>query len=146
MMNCSRSALGLGTFLFCLAAWGAGHPFLPNFSRAADRTTSNWTHWRGPSGQGYSTDARVPLTWGENQNLLWKTKLQGAGNSSPILWGDRIFLTEARAGGKELWMDCFLAGDGKLLWEKLAARVQTPGKTHDWNGYASPSCTTDGKY
>jgi outer membrane protein assembly factor BamB len=113
---------------------------------AADRTSDQWTHWRGPSFQGYSDDARVPLAWSETHNLLWKTKLEGAGNSSPIVWGERIFLTEARLGGKELWVVCIRTGDGKLLWNKLAARVDAPGKTHEWNGYASPSCTTDGTH
>jgi hypothetical protein len=48
---------------------------------------ANWPQWRGPSGQGYSDDKRVPLTWGEKDNLLWKTRLPGGGNSTPIVWG-----------------------------------------------------------
>src|SRR5262249_53691536 len=58
----------------------------------------NWAQWRGPTGQGYSDDTRAPLKWGDQENLLWKTKLPGGGNSSPIIWGGRIFLTAASPG------------------------------------------------
>jgi outer membrane protein assembly factor BamB len=105
-----------------------------------------WPQWRGPGGFGISLDKRVPLTWSETHNLVWKTALQGAGNSTPIVWGDRIFLTESHDGGKELWVVCLRVGDGKVLWRNRAAQVATPPKTHEWNGHASPSCTTDGKY
>src|SRR5262245_17283404 len=61
--------------------------------------TGSWTHWRGPTGQGYVNDDRVPLTWSETENVLWKTKLPGRGNSSPIVHGDRIFLTSSSESG-----------------------------------------------
>src|SRR5438309_904841 len=65
---------------------------LAGVSAAEPTAPAGWTHWRGPSGQGYADDTRVPLTWGEKDNLLWKTPLPGKGNSTPIVWGDRIFL------------------------------------------------------
>ena len=106
----------------------------------------NWPQWRGPTGQGYSDDANVPLKWGDNENLLWKTKLPGTGNSSPVVWGDRVFLTAATADGKERYVLCVRAADGKVLWQQTAAKDNAPEKTHNWNTYASPSCTTDGKH
>jgi outer membrane protein assembly factor BamB len=109
-------------------------------------TTRSWPHWRGPSGQGYSEDQRVPLTWSETDNLLWKTELPGKGNSTPIIWEDRIFLTASSRDGKERSVLCVRAEDGKILWNNLAATDARPEKTHSWNGYASPSCTTDGHY
>jgi len=51
----------------------------------AEPKPANWPHWRGPSGQGYSEDTQVPLTWSETTNLLWKTPLPGHGNSTPIV-------------------------------------------------------------
>lgn len=105
-----------------------------------------WAQWRGPSGQGYSTDTRVPLVWSETQNVLWKTELPGHGNSSPIVWADRIFLTASSQDGKERYVFCVSATDGKILWQKLAAKVAHPGKSHQWNRYASASCTTDGTH
>ncbi len=103
-----------------------------------------WPQWRGPSGQGYSDDAKVPLTWSEKDNLLWKTLLP-AGNSTPIVWDDRIFLTSASADGGERRVLCVSATDGKVLWQQTASRGVDPGKTHAWNGYASASCATDGE-
>src|SRR5262249_25632271 len=54
-----------------------------------------WPGWRGPTGDGYSNEKDLPLTWGgkTNENLLWQVKLDGRGSCSPIVWGDRVFLT-----------------------------------------------------
>src|SRR5262249_17578448 len=71
--------------------------------------------------------------------------LPGRGNSTPIIWGDRVFLTAASPDGKERHVLCIRATDGKVLWQRLAAKDPDPGKTHAWNGYASASCTTDGE-
>ena len=104
-----------------------------------------WTHWRGPSQQGYVADDKVPLKWSETENVAWKTKLLGVGNSSPIVYGDRVFLTASNAKGSELYVLCVRASDGKILWQRTAAKDVVADKTHQWNGYASPSCATDGK-
>src|SRR4051794_99804 len=92
-------ALGCLAGLACVAA-GAG---------GGIRAVPTWAQWRGPSGQGHVEDARVPLTWGEKQNVLWKTPLPGAGNSTPIVWGDRIFLTAASKNGAERYVLCVRA-------------------------------------
>jgi outer membrane protein assembly factor BamB len=114
---------------------------------AADKPTPpSWTHWRGPTMQGYSDDTRAPLTWSETENLLWKTRLPGAGNSTPIIWGDHVFLTTASNEGKRLQVVCLNAHDGRILWQQVASDGFTPDRTHAWNGYASPSCTTDGVF
>jgi outer membrane protein assembly factor BamB len=118
---------------------------LAGVARAGDDPAANWSRWRGPSSQGYSADTRVPLTWSETQNLLWKTALPGVGASSPVVWGDRLFVTAASRDGKERSVICLRTTDGKILWHHVAARDAHPAQTHQWNGYASPSCTTDGK-
>jgi outer membrane protein assembly factor BamB len=142
LMTWNRSS---GWLVWCplfVAALSVGRP-----AGAADATTPvQWAQWRGPSGQGYSEDKQVPLTWSENDNLLWKAALPGHGNSTPVIWGERIFLTAASPDGKDRYVLCVRAGDGKILWQDLAARDSDPEKTHAWNGYASPSCATDGKY
>jgi outer membrane protein assembly factor BamB len=107
---------------------------------------ARWAHWRGPTGQGYSDDTRIPLSWSETENILWKTALPGVGNSSPIVWGDRIFLTAASGNGDERHVLCVRASDGKLLWQQVASKGVPDGRSHAWNGYASPSCATDGKH
>src|SRR5262249_30796947 len=103
-----------------------------------------WSPWRGPDGQGHSADTRVPLTWSEKENLLWKTRLPGRGNSTPIIWGDRVFLTASSKDGGERYVLCVDRRDGKLLWQQTASKGVLPGRTHSWNGYASASCATDG--
>lgn len=105
-----------------------------------------WPSWRGPTGQGYSDDTRVPLVWSATHNLLWTCDLPGQGDSSPVVWGDHIFLTAAADGGKERRVLCVRATDGKLLWQRTAGQDAKPGKSHPWNGYATPTCVTDGKY
>jgi outer membrane protein assembly factor BamB len=105
-----------------------------------------WAQWRGPSGQGYSDDKQAPLEWSATKNLRWNTTLPGQGNSSPIIWGDRVFLTAAGQDGRERHVLCVRASDGQMLWDRLAANESDPGKTHSWNGYASASCATDGTY
>jgi outer membrane protein assembly factor BamB len=132
-------ALVLPSFILLFAASASGAP--PEKTDPA-----NWAQWRGPSGQGYSDDPRVPLTWSEKENVLWKTKLSGSGNSTPIVWGNRIFLTAAGPKGDERAVLCVAASDGKILWEKVASKGVPPGQTHEWNGYASASCTTDGTH
>jgi outer membrane protein assembly factor BamB len=141
-MRQTYSAIGYPIFFFGLASL-----FVPvSTTRAAPPALPSWALWRGPSGQGYSDDTRVPLTWSDQHNLLWKTDLPGKGNSTPILWGDHIFLTAASPDGKDRYVVCVQARDGKVLWQELAARETYPGRSHDWNGYASPSCATDGTY
>src|SRR5262245_18896684 len=78
---------------------------------------ANWPQWRGPSGQGYTED-NVPLRFSEKENVVWKSKLPGSGNSTPIVWGDRIFLTAAGNRGAERHVLCVRASDGKLLWQQ----------------------------
>jgi outer membrane protein assembly factor BamB len=112
---------------------------------AVKGAADQWHQWRGPGGQGHAKDAKVPLTWSETDHIVWKTPLPGKGNSTPIVWGDRIFLTAAAPDGKERLVLCIGTKDGKILWQRQAAKDPDPGKSHEWNGYASASCTTDGK-
>ncbi len=57
-----------------------------------------WPGWRGPSAQGYVKGSGYPDTWSSTENVLWRTSVPGEGNSSPIVWRDRIFLTTSRTG------------------------------------------------
>lgn len=113
---------------------------------ASKEPSKHWLHWRGPSYQGYVEDDRVPLAWSETENVLWKTKLPGRGNSTPIVHGDRVFLTTSAEGGAVRGVCCVRVSDGKLLWHQDAAKAVPQEKSHAWNGYASPSCVTDGKH
>ena len=69
-----------------------------------------WPRWRGPSGQGLVTGAGYPDAWSPAQNVRWKTPLGGDGNSSPVVWGDRIFLTTAYDNGRRVSVIAFRSG------------------------------------
>jgi outer membrane protein assembly factor BamB len=143
-MNWQRWPIELASVLLSTAALAAG--IRGETPEPVKGAAGQWHQWRGPTGQGYSDDKRVPLTWSNTENLLWKRELPGGGNSTPIVWGDRVFLTAAGKDGKERYVVCIRASDGQELWKKLASKGMAPGQTHNWNGYASASCTTDGKH
>ena len=103
-----------------------------------------WPRWRGPSGQGIVSGAGYPDRWSATDNVVWRTPIEGRGNSSPIVWEDRIFLTAGRSGGRELYVLAYSRADGSLLWETDVA----PGnaeRVHEKNGPASATPTTDGE-
>jgi outer membrane protein assembly factor BamB len=104
-----------------------------------------WPRWRGPSGQGYVAPAKYVNTWGPSRNVKWRVAVPGAGNSSPIVWGDRIYLTAAQNNGARLSLIAFNRADGKQVWEAV---VPTDGKiesVHQKNGHASATPVTDGR-
>ena len=78
-----------------------------------------WPIWRGPTGQGLAAGA-YPDTWSATENVLWKKPVPGSGNSSPVVWGDRIFLTTAYERGRRVSLIAIRRGDGAQLWETFA--------------------------
>lgn len=114
--------------------------FVTTTLTAADAT---WPRWRGPRGDGQTTESGLPLQW-DATSVVWKTPLKGSGHSSPVVWGDRIFLTTALDDGKQRVVFCVDARDGQVLWERVAWDG-TPEKSHVLNGWASATCATDGE-
>jgi outer membrane protein assembly factor BamB len=102
-----------------------------------------WPRWRGPSGQGLATGTYVDA-WSATQNVLWRTALPGQGNSSPIVWRDRIVLTTSYEGGRRLSVLAFSRTNGSLLWETFVPQVRSDS-AHDKNGHASATPVTDGE-
>jgi outer membrane protein assembly factor BamB len=103
-----------------------------------------WPRWRGPSGQGQVPDGPYPDRWSASQNIVWRATVAGRGNSSPIVWGDRIFLTTAHDGGQRLSLVCFRRSDGKQLWEAFVPQSGFE-RGHPKNGHASATPVTDGR-
>ena len=66
----------------------------------------HWPQWRGPRHDAVSKEAGLPTEWSESQNVVWKTKLPGVGSGTPVVWGDRIFLTSH--AGNDLLLLCFM--------------------------------------
>ena len=103
-----------------------------------------WPVWRGPSGQGLAGGSGYPDTWSATQGVLWKKPVPGRGNSSPIVWGDRIFVTTAYDGGRRVSLLAFRRSDGSQLWESFAPDGEDRG-AHSKNGHASSTAATDGR-
>lgn len=103
-----------------------------------------WPRWRGPSGQGLAEGAGYPDKWSDTENVLWKVPVPGRGNSSPIVWKDRIFLTTAHGGTRRTIL-CFNRADGKLLWETAAPQPATVERHYPKNSHASATPVTDGE-
>jgi outer membrane protein assembly factor BamB len=104
-----------------------------------------WTRWRGPSGQGLVTTGKYTDKWSPTAGVKWKVPVPGRGHSSPIIWGDHIFLTTAREDGAKLSMLAFSRSTGKPLWETF---VPTDSIEHVYpkNSRASATAITDGKF
>jgi outer membrane protein assembly factor BamB len=111
---------------------------------AAALPADNWSAWRGPHGDGRSADKAPPLKWSQTENVRWKAPLPGPGNSSPIIWGGRVFLTQALEKGRRRAVLCFDRASGKLLWQRETVFTGKES-THATNPYCSATPATDGE-
>jgi outer membrane protein assembly factor BamB len=153
-----------------LAAVALSSVLLPAVLGAEPAT---WAQWRGPGGQGVSNETGLPTEWSAAQNVIWKAEVPGRGHSSPIVWGDRLFLTTAIEGevvpgakavkhiadGQEfvhpdgvgadrkhtLKVLALDAGTGRLLWERTAWEGTPYDTRHKRGSYASLTPVTDGQ-
>ena len=103
-----------------------------------------WPRWRGPSGQGLVADGAYTDAWSPTSRVQWKSAVPGSGNSSPVVWGDQIFVTTARERGRRLSLIAFNRADGKVQWETFIPQDGVEW-VHDKNGYASATPATDGQ-
>ncbi len=106
---------------------------------------ADWPFWRGDlSGSGKTTAEALPLTWAPKQNVRWRVELPEAGNSTPIVSGSRVFVTQPLTADKWRGVFCFDLNDGSLLW-KNGLVYDKEERTHRTNPYCSASPATDGK-
>ena len=128
---------------------------------------AQWPQWRGPLATGVAPHADPPIVWSEEKNVRWKVELPGSGHSTPIIWGDRIFLTTALPHGERLpaperhdhgahdniapsqrYKFVVLAldrKDGTVLWQTIVRDEQPHEATHATGSWASNSAVTDGE-
>jgi len=117
----------------------------------------DWAYWRGRNADGMAV-GDAPLRWSDTQNIRWKAAIPGSGHSSPVVWGDRIFLTTAvpaapsRGGARDLVEHrfvvlCYDRQTGKQVWERVA-RVAVPHESYHstYGSFASNAPVTDGKH
>jgi outer membrane protein assembly factor BamB len=103
----------------------------------------DWPRFRGPTGQGLYADGDLPLRWSASDNVAWKTDLPGEGRSSPIVHGDRVFLTTATDQGASCRVLCLDRRTGRLRWDREVFRQVPPTKRPE-NSHATPTPVTDG--
>jgi outer membrane protein assembly factor BamB len=104
-----------------------------------------WPRLRGPDGQGTTFDTKLPLHWGPSENIVWKADITGRGNSSPVIWDDRILITTAAADGRERKIVCYSRNDGRLLWQYAAPNATAKESLYTKNTFASSTAVTDGQ-
>lgn len=107
-------------------------------------SAENWTRFRGPNGQGVSSEVGLPVTWSATDNIAWKTSIPGNGWSSPIVYDQYVFLTTATEDGTSCHVICVNRGDGSIAWDTEVHR-QVTGPKRQQNSYATPTPVTDGK-
>lgn len=128
-MNTSKS--------FFLAAWAAG-------ATALSVSAANWPGWRGPDGTGVSSEKNLPLQWSTNENVRWRVALPDRGNSSPIVWGKRVFVAQAVQTENRRTLMCFDRSNGKLLWQSGVTYTDREPTQRD-NPYCAATPVTDGE-
>ncbi len=137
--------------------------------RTQAQTLSNWPQWRGPTGTGTAgSSARPPAEWSDSENVRWKTPLPGRGHSTPIIWGDRVFVTAAVATGPKLtprmsgrpgahdnlpvdrkyqFVVCAIDRlSGSVIWQRTVHEAVPHEGGHATASLASASPVTDGKH
>ncbi len=148
----------------CLLVWPAAGQDEELARSGADQY---WPQWRGPLGTGVAPHADPPLSWSESENVRWKVPLPGSGHSTPIVWGERVFVTTAIPYGEPVEPEpdrapgahdnapvtrhqryAVLAvgrGTGEILWQR-ALREQLPHERAHYSGsFAAASPVTDGE-
>ena len=148
---------------------------LTGYSAPPDEYDSNWPQWRGPAGTGVAEQGNPPVEWSEEKNIKWKLALPGRGQSTPVIWGDRIFILSAVETDKEApvasdagdaesgrsgWRPPLnttskllrfevLAIDrknGSIIWQKTSRENKPHQDTHATGSWASNSPVTDGEH
>ncbi|MFZ4987036.1 MAG: PQQ-binding-like beta-propeller repeat protein [Blastocatellia bacterium] len=99
----------------------------------------NWPQFRGPDGTGHSPARNLPERWSEKENIVWKTAIHDRGWSSPVIYGNQIWLTTASKDGRQLYALCLDRTTGKVIRDLKLFEVGTPQYAHPFNSYASPT-------
>jgi len=107
-------------------------------------SAENWTRFRGPNGQGISSEVDLPVTWSATDNVAWKTSIPGNAWSSPIVYDRHVFLTSATEDGASCRVICVNRVDGTIAWNTEVHRQVTGAKRRE-NSFATPTPVTDGK-
>lgn len=135
--KCGPFSIPLSLFVGSLFSWA-----LLGASGLHAEESNNWPQFRGPHADAVSQKS-VPTTWSETENIRWKTPIHDKGWSSPVIWGDQIWLTTATTEGHTMWAICVEKSSGKILHDLKLFENAEPKKTASYNSFASPSCVIE---
>jgi len=124
--------LGLALLVGTVPAW------------SAELSSSDWPQFRGPTGQGVASSNAAPIRWSESENIAWKTPIPGKGWSSPVVQGNRIWMTTATEEGLSLRAICVDRQSGKLLKDIEVFKLPEPLSINAKNSHASPTPVLEG--
>jgi outer membrane protein assembly factor BamB len=99
----------------------------------------NWPGFHGPRQNSHSDSTGLPLVWSETENIVWKTPMHGSGWSSPVVWGDQMWLTTATDDGKQSFAVCVDRQSGKIVYDLKLFETANPENTRQYNTFASPT-------
>jgi len=99
----------------------------------------SWWQFRGPHGDGHTAATNLPFKWSESDHVAWKTKIHDRGWSSPVIWGDQIWVTTATRDGHRLFAVCINKDTGRIVHDLHLFDVEKPMKITDENTYATPT-------
>jgi outer membrane protein assembly factor BamB len=110
---------------------------------AAPADDGPWPEFRGPTGNGCSQARGLPVRWSETENIRWKTAIHGRGWSSPVVWGDQVWLTTAPDDGREAYAVAVDLASGRIVHDVKVFDVPRPQPIEPFNSYASPTPTIE---
>ena len=105
-------------------------------------SAENWPQWRGPFLNGFTTEKNLPITWSKTENVLWIARMPGPGQTTPIIWEDRVFVSAIENESEKMWAICLNRSDGRELWKH---EMGIGFFTQTGNNGASPSPIVDGE-
>ena len=146
--------------------WTVGVLLMCGPSVLSAQLPESWPQFRGPGARGVASGPNLPDRWSATENVAWKTDVPGRGWSSPVVWGQRVFLTTAvnsgeletpkkglyfggnRPEAREVRLDykvlCLDLASGKILWERSVHQGAASSPIHLKNSFASETPVTDG--
>lgn len=139
------------TFLTLIAALilvsGCGAPPTATAANPASNTAANWADYLGPQSDGHAplshTQGKLPVRWSEDHGVVWKTPIHDRGWSSPVIWGNQIWMTTATADGRKMYAVCLDKKSGAVVYDLHLFDVKAPEKISKVNSYATPSCAIE---
>ncbi len=132
-VDINLSAPGGGPMRFVLAL------IVATWVTASGQAGDNWPQFRGERGEGHSDALGLPITWSETKNIVWKTPIHDKGWSSPVVWGDQVWVTTAKEKGTAFYVLCIDRKSGKILHDIKLFEAEKPVDISQFNSYASPT-------